>query len=93
MGIPDSPSSSTLRFQVDEAVIDFMEWVRAKADEKEIGPAGKQPGKGKTWVPRYANIGDILKEYGPSESDAPAIDDEELTRIIAATEAATPTEF
>ena len=75
---------------VDEAVIDLMQWVEAKAAEREIGKVdGPQPDpkKKQGWVPKYASIGDILAEYDGREPDAPPVDDTEVADLIAAMDA------
>lgn len=71
-----------------------MTWLEGKANEKEIGPAGKQPGKGQTWVAKYKTVDQILAEYGPPEPQPElAIDRNELAAMIAELEADQEPEF
>lgn len=71
---------------VDEAVVDFMQWVEAKANEKTIGKLPeRQPRKGETWVPKYATVADILAEYGRDDTpDALPVDMTEVAALVAA---------
>lgn len=80
---------------IDEAVVDLWQWVEGKAGERVIGKVPeRQPGKGETWVPKYASIGDILDEYdGPIAPDAPAVDTADLDALIAELEAQASTDF
>lgn len=70
---------------VDEAIVDLMTWVEAKAAERTIGKAPeKQPRKGQAWVPKYAGIGDILAEYGQTDHDPHALPEGVTENDIAA---------
>lgn len=86
--------SSASRFSFDESVVDFDLWLEAKGNERTIGDIGKQPGKGKTWVPKYASVGDILAEYGAAApEDEAGIDRAEVAALIASIDATHEPEF
>lgn len=75
-GIPDF-----IRFDLDAAVVDFMEDVRARMNEEVIGPdpRKKKPGKGETWVPKYATVDALLDLY---EEAYAAGDDPDLSEPL-----------
>lgn len=80
---------------MDEAVVDLMTWVEAKASERKIGTVDQRqpdPKKKQGWVPKYATLNDILAEYeAPAEPDLPAVDMTEVAALVAAmTDAAEP---
>lgn len=72
-----------------------MEWVESRGNERVIGRAeSRQPGKGQEWRPRFANVGDILAEYGePTVAEEAGIDRDELAAVIAELDAAHEPEF
>lgn len=82
---------------MDEAVVDLMTWVEAKANEKKIGTVDQKqpdPKKKQGWVPKYTSVGDILDLYeGPAEPDQPAVDMTEVAALVAAMTDATEPEF
>lgn len=81
---------------VDETIVDFMQWIEAQAAERVIGKVeGNQPDpkKHEGWVPKYANIAEILDAYAGREPDAPAVDTTELDALVAAMEAAADVAF
>ena len=91
--MPRTPSSSSLRFSVDEAVVDFMLWFEGKSNERTIGKAPeRQPKRGETWVPRYPTVQAILAEYGrDAAADQPPVDMTEVAALVATlTEQAEP---
>lgn len=87
--------SSSARFSIDEAVVDFWDWLEAKGNERTIGSEPeRQPKKGQAWVPKYRNVGDILAEYGePTVAEEAGIDRDELAAVIAELDAAHEPEF
>ena len=83
----DQGFSSSTRFMVDEAVVDLMQWVEAKAAERTIGTVdGKQPDprKNQGWVPKYGSIADILAEYEAPAPEPVAIDRDEIAALVDA---------
>lgn len=86
------------RFDFDAAVVDFMIWLEGKQEEQKIGKVGKQPGKGETWVPKYATTADIFKEYGDgahgaSQPDKLQVDSDALAAISQAIADRAETQF
>jgi hypothetical protein len=95
LDIPPHPSLSSLRFSVDETIVDFMLWVEGKANEKVIGKAPeRQPKKGEQWVSRYQSVADILAEYGRDDTpETLPVDMTEVAALVAAMTDATDPEF
>jgi hypothetical protein len=80
---------------VDEAVVDLMTWVEAKANERTIGRAPeRQPRKGEQWVSKYQSVADILAEYGRDDTpETLPVDMTEVAALVAAMTDATEPEF
>lgn len=91
--------SSSLRFDLDAAVIDFMEWVSAEMKAQVIGKdESKKPNhkRGESWVDKYESVDEVLTLYAQHSTaaadvtDEPLPDEDQVAQAIADWEAQQP---
>lgn len=88
---------STTRFDFDAAVVDFMQWVEARENERKPGhDTGPKLGKNQVFVQKYGSLNEIFDLYGEDDQRDPAlsrINPDEVSQVTTQLETEMDTEF